>query len=88
MERCYVVNMAERNKCSTLMGPPCGMMDGGKIRPSLQYRWRGWLVNMPIHTRFDSCGGTQIEVTLGNGPKIDREGSSRIGRFFTRDIFA
>ena len=30
MERGYVVNMDERNKCRTLMGPPCGTMDGDK----------------------------------------------------------
>ena len=56
------------------MGPPYKTMDGGKIRPILQYGWTIWLVNMPKHTRCDSCGGTQNNVTLGNGPKkVGRE---------------
>ena len=67
MERGYVVNMYERNKCITLMGPPCGMMDGGKIWSTVQYGWSGWLVNMPIHTMGDSRNGTQIEAIAGNG---------------------
>ena len=69
MERGYVVNMAKRNKCRKLMPPPCRMMDGGKIRTTVQYGWSRWLVNMSIHIRGDSHGDMQIEVTLGNGPK-------------------
>ena len=61
--------MVDRNNNGTLLGPHCEMMYAGKISPSLQYGWSGWLVNMPIRTRFDSHGGTQIELTLGNGPK-------------------
>ena len=50
------------------------MVNGIKIRPSLQYGWSRWLVNMPIHTSFDLHGVTQIEVTLRNGPKkVGRE---------------
>ena len=68
-----VVNMVNMNNSGTLVGPPSGMMDGGKIRPSLQYGWSGLLMNMPIHTRCDLHGGTQIEVTLANSPKNHRE---------------
>ena len=52
------MNMVNVNKNGTLVGPPCGMVDGGKIRPSLKYGWSGWLMNMPIRTSFDLCGGT------------------------------
>ena len=69
MERGYVVTMDERNKCITPMGPPCGMMDGGKIWPSVQYGWSIGLFNMPIHTMGDSHDGTQIEVTSRKCPK-------------------
>ena len=62
MERGYVVNMAERNKCRTLMGPPCGTMYGGKIYPTMQYGWSRWLMNIPIPIVGDSHGSTQIEV--------------------------
>ena len=61
--------MVNKNNIGTLVGPPCRMMDGGKIRPSLQYGWSGWIMNMPIHTRCDSLGSMQIEVTLRNAPK-------------------
>ena len=68
------MNMVNMNNSGTLVGPPCRMMDGGKIRTSLKYGWSRWLVNMPIHTRFDLHGGTQIEVITGNGPKkVGRE---------------
>ena len=74
MERGYVVNMDDKIKCTTLMGPPCGTMDDGKIWPTVQYGWSGGLVDMQIHTRGDSRGKTQIEVSLGNGPKkVGRE---------------
>ena len=53
----YVVNMDERHKCRTLMGPPCEMMDGGKIWPTVYYGWSGLIVNMPIHTKGDSHDG-------------------------------
>ena len=65
----YVVNMAKRNKCITLMGPPSGMMDGGKIWPTMQYEWSRWLMNMPIHTKGDSLVGMQIEVNSKKWPK-------------------
>ena len=56
------------------MGPPCGTVDGCKIRPSLQYGYSVWPMNMPIQTRVDLCGGTQIEVTSGNDlKKVGRE---------------
>ena len=64
MKRGYVVDMDEKNKCRTLMGPAYRMMDGGKIWPTVQYKWSGWLMNMPIHTRGDSCNDTQIGVTF------------------------
>ena len=86
-QRDDVMNMVNMNNSGTLVGPPCGMMDGSKIRPSLQYGWNGWFVNMLVHTRVDLCGRTQIEVTLGNGPKISREGRFLVGYFFTQDIF-
>ena len=66
MERGYVVNMDGGHKCRTLMGPPYGTMDGGQIWPTVQYGWSEGLVNMPIHTRCDLRGETQIEVTPGN----------------------
>ena len=69
MERDYVVNMAERNKYIKLMGHPCGMMDGHKIWPTVQYGWSGCLVNMPIHKMGDSCDGTQVEVDFKKWPK-------------------
>ena len=53
-----VVNMDNMNNNGSLLGPPCGMVDGSKIRPSLQYGWSGLLVNMPIYTRLDLRGGT------------------------------
>ena len=53
-----MVNMANMNNSGTLVGTPCGTVDGGKIRPSLQYGWSGWLANMPIHKMIDSRGGT------------------------------
>ena len=45
--------MAKRNKCRTLMVPPYTMMDGGKVRPIVQYGWSGGLGNMQIHTMGD-----------------------------------
>ena len=65
MEIGYVVNMDERNQCRTLMGPPCGMMDGSKKWPTVQYGWSEWIVNMVIHTNGDSHDGMQIVVTSG-----------------------
>ena len=56
------------------MGPHCGTMDGYKIRPTMQYGWSGWLMNMPVHVWGDLCDGTKIKVTLGNGlKKVGRE---------------
>ena len=69
-----VVNMVKMNNSGTLVGSPYETVDGGKIRPSLQYGWSGWLVNIPIHTLFDLCDGMQIEVTPRNGSKkVGRE---------------
>ena len=65
MEIDYVVNMDDRNKCRTLMGSPCEVMDGSKMRPNLQYGWSEWLMNMSIHTKGGSRDGTQIIVTFG-----------------------
>ena len=73
MESGYVMNMTDGNKCIKLMGPPCGMMNGGQIWSTVQYGWSEWLMNMPMHTKWGLRGGTQIEVTSGNGPK-------RVGR--------
>ena len=69
MKRGYLVNMADRNNNGTLMVPPCGTMDGDKIRPNVQYGWSGWLMNMPIHINGDSRGGTKIRVTSRKWPK-------------------
>ena len=30
-------------------------------------------MNMPTHKRFDLWGGTQIEVTIGNGPRNHKQ---------------
>ena len=51
------------------MGPPCEMMDGSKIRETMQYGWSGGLVNMPIHTKGDSHDGAQIGVTSRKWPR-------------------
>ena len=72
------MKMNNMNSSGTLIVTLCGMVDGDKIRPSLQYGWSGWLVNIPIHTRFDLRRGTQIEVTPGNGLEKHRE-STRCG---------
>ena len=61
--------MGRKNNSGTLVGPPCGMVNGRKITLSLQYGWSGGIMNMQLPTRFDLRGGTQIEVTLGNGRK-------------------
>ena len=82
------MNMVNMNNSGTLVGPPCEMVGGGKVRPCLQYGWSRWLVNMPIHTRFDFHGGIQIKATKGNGPKNDREGGSLGCHFFTQELFA
>ena len=31
----------------------------------MQYRWSGWLRNIPRHIEEYSCGGTQIGVNFG-----------------------
>ena len=64
-----VENMVNMNNNGTLVQRPYGTMDGGKIRPCLQYGWSEWLMNMPIRTRCDLHGGTKIEVTPGYGLK-------------------
>ena len=69
MERDYLMNMVERNKCIELLGPPCGTMDGSKKWPTVQYGWSEWIVNMVIHTKGDSHDGTQIVVTYGKWPR-------------------
>ena len=58
MERGYVVNMVERNKCIKLFAPPCGTMDGSKKCPTMQYGWIKWIMNIVIHTKGDSHDGT------------------------------
>ena len=79
------MNMVNMNSSGTLVGPHCGMMDGCKISPILQYGLNGWIMNMPIRTRFDSHGGTQIEVTPGNGlNKRGREEVSYISSLHPR----
>ena len=70
------------------MGLPCKMMNGSKIWPTVQYGWSRWLVNMPIHTRGDAHGGTQIETTFMKWPEKSGEESILEGHFFTQDIFA
>ena len=66
--------MGRKNNSGTLVGPPCGMVNGGKIRTSLEYGWSGCLMNMPIHVGFDLRGSMQIKVTPGNDPrKVERE---------------
>ena len=69
MERDYLMNMVERNKCIELLVSPCGMMDGSKKWPTVQYGWSEWIVNMVIHTNGDSHDGTQIVVTSGKWPR-------------------
>ena len=69
MKRGYVVNMAERNKCRALMGPPCKMMDGSKRWSTMQYGGSRGLMNMPIHTMGDSRDHIQIKVTSSNWSK-------------------
>ena len=69
MERGYVVNMANGNKCRTMVAPPFGAMDGGKKWPTVQYGWSTWIVNMPIHIMVDSCDETQMEVTSRKWPE-------------------
>ena len=56
------MNMDYGCKCRTLMVPPCGMMNGGQKWLVVRYGWSRWLVNMPIQTKGDSCGGMQIGV--------------------------
>ena len=69
-----VVNMVNMNNNGKMVEPPCKMINGGKIRPSLQYGWSEWIVNMPIHTRCGLHGGTKIEVTPRNVlKKVGRE---------------
>ena len=68
MERGYVVNMVERNKCIKQWGPPCGMMDGSKKWPTMQYGWSEWIVNIVIHTKGYSQDGTQIVVNSRKWP--------------------
>ena len=61
--------IGRQNNSGTLVGPPCGMMNGGMIKESLQYGWSTGLVNMPISKGFAFPGGTQIEVSMGNCQK-------------------
>ena len=62
-----------KDNSGTLVGPPCRMINGGKIMEILQYGWSGGLMNMPIHKGFDLLGGTEIKLSLGIGTKKYRE---------------
>ena len=68
MERGYVVNMVERNKCIKLLGPPCRTMDCSKKWPTVWYGWSEWIMNMVIHTKGYSQDGMQIMVTSRKWP--------------------
>ena len=57
----------EKNNSGTMMGTPCGMVNGGIIRESLQYGWNGELKNMPIQKGFEFPGGMQIDVHVIEG---------------------
>ena len=60
---------SRKNNSGTLVGPPCGMVNGDRIMQSLQYGWSRGLMNMPIQKGLEFSVGTEIEVTLRNGLK-------------------
>ena len=55
MEIGYVVNMADRNKFRTLMGPPCRMTDGCRD---------GQLCNMDGVDRSSTCRYIQSDIHM------------------------
>ena len=49
--------IGRKNNSGTLLGNPCGMVNGGKITQSLQYGWSKGIMNMLIQKGIDFPDG-------------------------------